>query len=211
MVRKSKRSNKTSGSSRRQGMGRVVTVETPSSAFERRLAQSADIVTLRGKLFQSASVTAGSVSLGLVFHPANFGGRSSNLATIFSRFRFLSVAMRFLSNVNGATQSSTVMAGVLDDASGTEGDAPTSPAGVLEQRCSALVLQNQTVPVDFIWRPVDRNLWYATTTGSSTSDPRLVFPGVLYYGNANAASAATVQVELDWEISFKGATDVGLL
>jgi len=204
MPRKSKRRMTRPG---RRNQSQTITSVTPAQEFERKLARSSDACVLRGKFYSTIAPSAGTPVLLYALHPSNLGVRASALANIFTRFRFLSVGFKF--SVSTATQAATggVM-GVLDDASGTEGDAPTSTNAVLELRTSALNLPTDTVPTEFMWKPVDRNLWYSTSSAASVSDPRLLFPGVIYVGPIGGAGT-TFTVELDWELVFKGASDTG--
>jgi len=172
--------------------------------FERKLTNSADSTVLRGKLFFAAGAAI-TPSAALVLHPSNLGVRAAALATIFSRFRFKDVHIKFQALV--ATAVATGVVGILDDASNTEGDAPTTVSSILELRSSASVL-GQTIPQEFVWSQLDRTMWYACSGGSSVQDPRFLFPGVIYIGSTSASSPNIV-MEIDYTIVFKGASDIG--
>jgi hypothetical protein len=186
---------------------REVTIMTPSMRFENKLARSSDATILRGKLLLNSTATTAPTP-ALVLHPSNFGARANAMSTIFSKFRIKHLGFKFICTQSPATFPIVGATGVLDDASATEGDAPTTNNSILELRCSALSLPFQTVPTEFDWSPVDKSFWYACTTGSSTDDPRFVFPGVLYAG-PNSATATVFTFEIDYEIVFKGAIDLG--
>jgi hypothetical protein len=180
---------------------------TPSMKFEQKLSRSSDATVLRGKFLATATIGA-TPSISLVLNPNNFGPRAAALAAIFTRFRFKSIGFKFICT-SGTFVSSDGAIGVLDDSSGTEGDAPTTINSVLEMRCSALNLTAETVPTEFRWEPVDKTLWYATYPGATGSDARLVNAGVVY--QSATATGVIMSIEMDYELVFKGATDIGAL
>jgi len=172
---------------------------TQSEAFVAKLAGSSDATVIRAKLLlsPSASVTPSSV---LSFDPTAMGGRLAAMAGIYSNYRIKSILMKFL------TTGATIAVGAIDDASGAEGDAPTSVSGVLELRCSGSSFQLESIPTEVLYQPVDKSLWYKTFTGSSGSDQRLVVPAILYAATTSDG-ATPFQIELDCVYVFKGAVD----
>jgi len=182
-------------------------VMTPAMNFEKKLALSSDACVIRGKLlFSVASITT--PAIGIVLHPSNLGVRTAALANIFTRYKFKELAFRFTSVLTTGGTPSTGVIGILDDASGIEGDAPTTSGGVMELRTSAAALAGETLPTEFVYRPVDKTLWYATTTGGSSgsvSDPRLLFPGILYVA---APVSSSFSLEVDYTVVYKGANDI---
>jgi hypothetical protein len=180
---------------------------TQAQAFESQLAKNADSTVLRGKFFFPQSALTLTPAILTILTPASaaFGARSVSMANLFTSFRFKYLRIKFMLLSSATPVSGAV--GVLDDASGAEGDAPSSLNGILEQRCSASSFSNQTTPTEFTWEPVDKRLWYKCFPGSSGSDERLVTSGVLYAATNNPGA---VQMEVDFCIVFKGATDVNL-
>jgi len=182
---------------------------TQAQAFELQLSKNSDSTVLRGKIFlPQTAVTAGTVTSLLLLSPNStaFGARCVALGLIFSNYRIKYLKFKWM-GISSGTASSFAM-GVLDDASGAEGNAPTTINGILEQRCSSSAFSEESVPTEFEYKPVDTRLWYKTQPGSSGSDPRLSVNGVLYAAS-NAAGA--VQLEVDYCFVFKGATDVSPL
>jgi hypothetical protein len=174
-----------------------------TEAFERSLVRSSDAVALRGKLlFTGAAGTTPSVLFTL--NGSSLGTRCAALAGIFSRYRFKYLRVRFLAATN--VSGGAVAIGVLDDASGSEGQPPTTISNVLELRASGTTLTGQTVPTIFEWKPADPNLWYYTSVApASGSDIRLINSGTLY---ADATVTSTgINVEIDYSIVYKGAVD----
>jgi len=186
---------------------RGVTIMTPSTSFERRLATTSDASVLRGKFFVTQAIGTG-VNGIFSITPASLGARAAALASIYSSYRIKYIGLKFSSN--SATTpfgSSTSVLGVVDDANTTEGDFPVNISDILELRCSGSFLAPSTVPTEFMFKPVDNNLWYKTYVGQSGSDPRLTSPGYLVASSPNAST--TLVIEIDYEIVFKGAVDIG--
>jgi len=182
---------------------------TQQEAFEANLARGGDNCVVRSKLlFAVATTTTPSVALAIT--PSALGGRQATIGAVFSDFRVKQIVVKFLAPDTGSSVSFTVVMGFLDDASGAEGDAPTTAAGVLELRCSGSSLASSTVPTQFTYKPTDTKKWFKTYPGSSGSDQRLVVPAELYIAQLSATSAP-VAVELDIEIVYKGAVDVATL
>ncbi len=173
---------------------------TQSEAFEATLATSSDATVIRAKLFLTPT-TATTPTVVTAFDPVSLGGRLAAVSGIYSSYRFKQIVVKFLT-VPG---SGSVSLGALDDASGAEGDAPSTISGVQELRCSGSSMQGVTVPTDFVWRPVDTALWFKTFAGSSGSDQRLVIPAILYA--AGASGTPQFSLELDITCVFKGAVD----
>jgi len=193
MVKKNKRSN---------GRMRPVTVVTMASSFERRLAKQSDVTTLRGKLLLPTSTVTSTPAALLTGSPGNFGARASSLANIFSRFRIKTLNVKWTAVSTNAV--GVVALGFYDDATSGEGQAPSDVNGILEMRCSSSFMTPTTIPQEFAYRPVDSKLWYATQSGSTGSDQRLVAPFDLYVAGVPGGSAI---IEIDYVIVFKGAVD----
>jgi hypothetical protein len=169
--------------------------------FNMNLSRGQDSFNLKGKyLLGGVSLSTSPSTLVILTPLAQLGARANALSSVFSRYRINRLIIRFL-----ATQSlgGNAVLGVVDDAT-VEGDAPTTPQDVLECRCSAIAMGNETVPVIFNWSPVDRSKWYYTFTGASGSDPRLTVAATLYAASTNTS---TVDVEIDFDVTFKGAVD----
>jgi len=165
------------------------------------LSRGQDSFNLKGKyLLSGVSLSTTPSTLIIITPTGQLGARCSALASVFSRFRVNRLIIRFLATTS---LGGNAVLGIVDDTTG-EGDNPTTPADVLELRCSAIAMGNETVPVIFNWSPVDRTKWYYTFTGASGSDPRLVVPATLYGASGNAS---TVDVEVDFDVTFKGAVD----
>lgn len=179
---------------------RVVSL-TQSEAFEASLATTADSTVLHGKvILVSATTPTPLLLLGLTPAAAPFGARANAMSTIFSRYRFKKLIIRFLSTSNGPTAL-----GVLDDVSTVTGDGPTTVSGISELRCSALTFTGDTVPTMFTWTPVDKSKWYYCDSEPVVGDQRLTQTGSLW---AAATVAGSVQMEIDYVIVFKGASDI---
>lgn len=170
-----------------------------SEAFERSIARN-DRSTLTGKLLNTATTTA-TPSVILSIEPLGLSPRTVAFAALFAEYHINYLRVKFISStaVNSAL-------GVLDDASGAEGDAPSSVSGVLELRCSASSLATQTVPTEFTYTQKASSFWLKTYPGASGSDPRLAVAGLLY---GASSSSASVSIEVDYSITFQGAVDVG--
>jgi hypothetical protein len=184
---------------------------TRNEAFEEKLARSSDATVLRGKLLLQASSTS-TPTVALAIIPSQLGVRATALGGIFTKYRVKSVLLKFMSaNTSGTTLTGGGVLGFYDDATTGEGEAPTTAAGVLEQRCSASNFSGQTTPTMLRWEPVDKRLWYATTQGVAGSDLRLVFPGLIYIAGLASTTSVGFDIELDFTLVFKGAADVGAI
>jgi len=179
---------------------------TPSEAFEARLARS-DRSTLVGKLIIANGLTSTPTPLLILgFNTAGLGSRAVSMSELFARYKVNYVRVKFLGATTG-TSPGIVAVGFQDDASGAEGDAPTTTAGLIELRCSATSFSNQTTPTELVFRPASRD-WYYCQPGASGSDPRLAVTAILYASLTAAASPGTLNAEIDYSITFKGAVDV---
>jgi hypothetical protein len=194
-----RKSRKTAIRGRQSKAPLTVVSMTQQEAFERSLANSGDSVSLRGKLLLSAALTT-TPAVVLTLDPTSLGGRATNLASIFSRYRFKYLKFRFLTT--SATVPGGVILGILDDVAAT-GEPPTSSAGLLEYRSSAVTFGGETVPVSFDWTPSDRNQWNFC---QSSADNRFQIPAILY---GATTAMGTALVEIDFSVTFKGALDSG--
>jgi hypothetical protein len=159
-----------------------------------------DRSTLKGKLLLTPSIPTGLTNI-LTITPANMGIRTAAFQLLFAEYHINFIRVKFLSGTN------TVVVGFLDDASGAEGDAPTTASGLLEQRCSGVSMSLETVPTEFLYTQKASSFWLKTYAGASGSDPRLTVAAILYA--FNAGSTVTPQIELDYSITFQCAVDVG--
>jgi hypothetical protein len=179
---------------------------TPTEAFEAGRARNTDTTVLRGVLL--SNVGAGTTPSALiVFNPssaANFGTRAAALSAVFSRYRFKSIRVRFLGTTTATGTQAFQSLGVQDDVSITSQN-PTTASGVAELRCSGVTLGDQTVPTEFIWTPVDKNLWYYTT--NDLTEARLSTSGILW--GASSGTSGSISLQLDYTIVFQGAIDTG--
>jgi hypothetical protein len=175
-------------------------VETPTQMLEEKMSLSSDAVVLHGSYVGTTSLP-GTPGVVNVLAPVNLGLRASQLNALFTKYRFKMVRIDFFAGVSGS--SGIAAFGILDDASGSEGDGPTTLSGVREMRTSAVNWFGQTSPTSFVWRPNDPS-WRFTYPGSG--DPRLVNSGVIY---GAASTGVTVTYTLTYSVVFKGATDVG--
>jgi hypothetical protein len=181
-----------------------VVVVDPIEKFANTLGIHQDSTCLRGKLLVSVNASTLTPVNVLTLSPSFLGLRASSMSSIFTDFRFKKLVMKY--NYGAATGLNAVgVFGILDDASGAEGDAPTSAAGLLEYRTSAINYNNQA-PTVVEWRPTNTKLWYKCSGGASGSDPRLVNSGVMFVCN-QASTISTHFVEIDYSIVFKGAQD----
>jgi hypothetical protein len=175
---------------------------TQTEAFEKSLVTSTDSVNLKGKFYLPSSTLSVTPSSLLILGPSAMGGRAAAISTVFARYKFKYLRIKFM--ISSATPSPSAI-GILDDASTAEGDFPTTLAGLAEFRASATKFSSETMPTTFTWQPVDRSLWYYTEAGSSGSDQRLVNSGVLM---GAASTSSTVSIEIDYSLVFKGAIDL---
>lgn len=180
----------------------VVTL-SQTEAFEKALSQrTADSTNVRGKFLITFSATSTPAPI-IAMNPISLGGRAATLNTLFSQFRFKYIRIKYLSVASGVFVNSVIS--LLDDASIAEGDAPTTMAAMLEQRCSSSQLAGTTIPTFLDWSPTDQKKWFYTFGGSSGSDLRLTVPAILY--GATSASGS-INLEIDYSVTFKGAVDV---
>jgi len=201
------KSRKRGGRRARQNKLSGIVTMSQTEAFENSLAKrGADCANLRGKLLFSTTIGTSPAAI-LALTPQAFGARAAAYATLFANYRFKYLKIKFFGNLSSAFVTSAV--GILDDATTTEGDAPTNINTIMEQRCSAVVFAGVTQPGYLSWTPVDRERWLFSFTGVTGSDARLTSNGIVYA----AASAASVimTVEIDFSISFKGAIDTASL
>jgi len=139
----------------------------------------------------------------LTITPANMGIRTAAFQLLFAEYHINFIRVKFVSG----TTSNYVVLGFLDDASGAEGDAPTSGSGLLEQRCSGISFGPQTINTEFLYTQKASSFWLKTYAGASGSDPRLSVAAILY--GFNFGSTNSVTIELDYSITFQCAVDVG--
>jgi hypothetical protein len=161
-----------------------------------------DRSTLKGKLLLFP--TANAVTAILSVTPLNLGIRAAAMAVLFAEYHINFIRVKFQTP---ATVTTTV--GFLDDASGAEGDAPTSLQGILEMRCSGINMTNETVPTEFLYTQKASSFWLKTYSGASGSDPRLSIASILYAASINGSAGNFATVELDYSITYQGAVDVG--
>jgi len=184
-------------------------VPQTAKQFEAALALGSDATVLRGKLLLQFANPA-IPGFVIAVNPSSFGVRSTALATIFSRYKFKYLRVKFMAcNTATTVLNGGGVLGFYDDSSTTEGQAPTTASGVLEMRCSGSNMTGETVPTEFLWTPVDPLKWYATTAGSAGSDVRLVEPAVLYSSGLVGTTTVAFDCEIDYCIVFKGAVDTG--
>jgi hypothetical protein len=170
--------------------------------FERRLSQSVDATTLRGKLLFSVNLTPAATPINLITLQANaFGARSVAFAAIFTQWKIKRLIMKFSSSVGSTTTGAAV--GVYDDVAATA-DIPTTLGDVMQLRSSAASLPGDTVPTSFIYEPVDKSLWHFCVTDSQ--DSRLTTYGVMY--GATVTGTGLLAIEIDFELVYKGAADI---
>jgi hypothetical protein len=183
-----------------------VVVVDPIEKFANTLGTHQDSTCLRGKLLVSVNITSVTPVALLTLSPSFFGARATSLASIFANFRFKRLVIKY--NYAAPSGINTVgVLGILVDASGAEGDAPSSASGLLEFRTSA-TNYNQQQPTVVEWAPTDARFWYKTFSGATGSDPRFVDTAVIYVANLNSANSTHI-AEIDYSIVFKGALDTG--
>jgi hypothetical protein len=160
---------------------------------------------IMGKDFSVSSLTTAAVTnLGSITPASFFGTRPEAYAAIYTMWRIKKVVFRFTYIQNTSVAPNMVCIGILDDSSGAEGDAPTSFSGVLALRTSLTVQPNETVVREY--KPANKN-WLFTYQASG-NDPRLTVAGELYVAQVSVANA-TLYIQADYSIAFKGATDIG--
>jgi hypothetical protein len=185
--------------------GRTVVAISRSEQFSERMARS-DRTTLKSKLlFANISLSTGVTSL-LAIDPNNLGTRPAALAAIYSQYHINFIRIKFININNAGTFTNTTVLGFLDDASGAEGDAPTTTAGVLELRCSGISMVGEQIPTEFMYTQKASSFWLKTFSGASGSDPRLSVAAILFAGSVGSS---VLTYELDFSITFQGAVDVG--
>jgi hypothetical protein len=183
-----------------------VVVVDPIEKFANTLGLQSDATCLRGKFLVQTITTTTTPVAALILNPGNFGVRAANLNAIFAYYRFKRLVMKY-NYTSSATAAGTVgVMGILDDASGAEGDAPTSANGLLEFRTSASNYNIQQ-PTVVEYKPPSPQ-WMRTYVGSSGSDQRLVNTGSLIVCSALGVSSTHV-IEIDYSVVFKGALDTG--
>jgi hypothetical protein len=121
--------------------------------------------------------------------------------TIFSRFRIVKLLFRAMAS--SAVTAPDVLIGVQDDAFDAA-DNPTTTQDVLQLRCSAILYANQTVPVEFEWKPIEPTKWYYTSAEIS-GDLRFTNPATLWLGATG--SGGVVNIEMHYTLEFEGAID----
>jgi hypothetical protein len=185
---------------------RSVMAMTPSQVFEDRMSRN-DSVNVLGKhlLYNVTSTTAPSIAFTLEPSGNQLGTRASSFSALYTRYRFKYIRFRFLvdPSTTSVANQFTVF-GVLDDGYVGTGTAPTTVDDVMNLRCSAIALGNQTVPTEFVWRPRDATKWYYTTPETSIGDLRLAYSGVVY---SATSIVTTFNIEIDYSIVFAGAMD----
>lgn len=192
---------------RKGGAPREMVVVDPADRFDDMLAVHTDSCNIKGKEFFSITVSASTNIVPVtIIAPQNFAGRPAQIAALFARWRLKYMNIRVYSGASTANQTNAVAIGVMDDASGAEGDAPTSLNGLMALRTSKFI-PTGLGPQSREFKPLTTE-WYYTFPGSSGSEPRLVVCGIIYVG-ASVNTTATVDVELDYSFAFKGAIDVG--
>jgi hypothetical protein len=156
------------------GVNSTVTVVDTRQKLERRLAQRSDKISIAGKCIITTGAAGGAGVLETPFTPSAFGVKLPALAAFYTRWRILSLNMYF------SYPTSTVVGaiGVIDD-DNIDSINPTTLQGVYELRCSMFVnpLTGSTVPL--MWKPLDPDRWYYTSTQSSVNDIRDIVPGTL--------------------------------
>jgi hypothetical protein len=174
---------------------------TAAQAFNERVAQHSDSMTLRGKVLLSATISPSTTNF-LVLSPSStgFGVRVNAMAAVFSRYRIKRLGFKFSTGT-----SSPVALGIQDDTSSGV-TIPTTYNGILEQRCSASNLSAVDV-VEFAWEPLDKKAWYYTLP--IAGDLRTSTMGTAF---ASAQIANTnLYCEIDYTFVFSGAVDAGAL
>lgn len=183
-----------------------VVVVDPIEKFANTLGTHQDSTCLRGKLLVNVNTSSVTPVALLTLTPSFFGPRAVSLSSIFANFRFKRLVIKY--NYGAVTGTNSVgVLGILDDASGAEGDAPTSASSLLEFRTSASNY-NQQQPTVVEWAPTDTKFWYKTFSGATGSDPRFVDTAVMYVASLSQI-ASTHIAEIDYSIVFKGAVDTG--
>lgn len=192
------------GKSRKGGKTREVVVVDPANKFNDALGMQGDSASLRGReLLTVALANNATVTAVVALAAQNLGGRCASLASVYSRYRFKEIIFRVFASGLASNNQNLITFGVMDDASGGEGDAPTSLYGVAQLRTAMVIPAAVQTPQVRTWKPADSKAWYYTYAGPF--DPRLVYAGLVYIGGA----ATTVDIEIDFTISFKGAIDTG--
>jgi len=191
-----------------KGIMREMTVVDPEEKFADDIGQHQDSCNTQGKTLFSVILGSAAVTNAGVMNPTFFGTRVTNMAAIFTRWRINKLVFRIAFD-SATTPSAAAFGvyGILDDASGAEGDAPTSADGLLALRVSGTVGFNTTAGTTRVYKPPDKD-WRFCYAGATGSDPRLYAYGVLFVQQLGTASTS-VYVQADYSITFKGATDIG--
>jgi len=202
----SRRKGRRGAARRADTVPRPVVAMTPQESFERGLALHTDSTNIRGKFVGTAATTSSTPSALFLIQPSSLGARIASISSDYLRWRIKALRIRFLGVVSTTTSAASgfTSMGVLDDVN-YAGEPPTTVSGVSELRCSATTFSNQTVPVNFEFRPLDKSRWYYCT---SVSNDRFDSVGTLYVASS---SATTISYEVDFSIVFSGAFTVGAL
>jgi len=161
-----------------------------------------DSASIRGKYLTTlVASSGGGVSIAATFTPFGLGSRPAGFASLFTHYRFKEIVIRIFC---GSSPLNLITMGVLDDASGSEGENPPNYQAVAALRTSSVVPCTGQ-PFIRVWKPLDPKMWYNSGSGSTGSDQRLVTAGVLFVGYPAAATGQVVDIEIDYSIAFKGA------
>jgi len=169
-------------------------------ASEIQLATRKDRFISRGKTTISFPTPFGGI-VNTPISPSNLGSRMVAASLIFSRYRFVKLLFRIVNQ----SVSSNLIVGLLDDASTSLGDLPTTFNDVAQLRCSTLVYFGLTVPTEFEWKPIDPLKWYYVDSESTGSaDPRFTTPLTLCQFSS---ASSPLLYEVHYTIEFEGASD----
>jgi hypothetical protein len=135
--------------------------------------------------------------------PASLGGRPSIFGELFTRYRFVSLGIKYIPHI-GSTTAGALAIGFLDDTLASGSENLTDYLATVQLRTT---FETQVwSKAGITWKPIDKEKWYYTQTESSAGDNRLVNQTALI-GNGIGLSASTVYGSLivSYVIEFEGA------
>jgi hypothetical protein len=175
----------------------------------RGVKSESDAIAVRGQIeFELATAASGNGLLSggasvFTITPIALGGSLAVAASIFSRYRFTSLRLRYVPKV-GSTTGGSLAIGVLDDDGVvTSENLTTYFATVQLRRSTESQIWSRTT---LEWLPVDRSKWYYTENESSTSDSRFVSQlAIVVNSNGIAPSLSIGTLVIEYMVVYAGA------
>jgi len=167
-----------------------------------------DSIIVRGnvELPINTNVSGNGVIGGISYYdlsPSLLGGRPAVFNGLFSRYRFLSLTIKYVNHV-GSNTAGALAIGFLDDTVGASSELFSDYLATVQLR---VVLETSVwVGARTRWTPINPSTWYYTQVETSTGDNRLVNQLGLV-GNGVGLSASTIYGSLivSYVLQFEGA------